>query len=149
MQEWQLNRTCRSIKLQQRHSSVNHSRRYIQLPAPESVEDLPAPTVVLSLQDRMDQSIGSVSQAESPITKEPAEDSIKQEFTRYSTNGIRGPLLEILNDALSSAQPTSTQAERNFSLAASIATKKRSKLDPGKLNACCFLKSYFLYYARK
>lgn len=81
---------------------------------------------------------------------EPADDAISQEFTRYSLNGIRGPLLEKLYDALCSAQPTSTQSERNFSLAAAITTKKRSnKIHPEKLNAACFLKNYFKHYVRK
>lgn len=95
-----------------------------------------------SLQDRLQKSINSVSNQNTTTTIEVL-DNYKKEFDSYDRHHFRGPILNKLYDAVCSVQPTSTQSERNFSMAAGVATKKRSKLSPEKLNAICFLKSYF------
>ena len=43
-----------------------------------------------------------------------------------------------------SVQPTSTQSERNFSLAGGVFTKTRTSLGDKEVDKLCFLKSYFL-----
>ena len=43
-----------------------------------------------------------------------------------------------------SVQPTSTQSERNFSLAGGVVTKTRTSLGDKEVDKLCFLKSYFL-----
>lgn len=101
-----------------------------------------ATAVALSYQERLELAVGSVQAG----TSQPQENasSFKKEFDFYDRHRVRGPLLDKLFDALCSAQPTSTQSERNFSLAAGIATKKRTRMSSEKLNACCFLKAYFM-----
>ena len=42
-----------------------------------------------------------------------------------------------------SVQPTSTQSERNFSLAGGVVTKTRTSLGDKEVDKLCFLKSYF------
>lgn len=95
-----------------------------------------------TLQDRLKMSIGSVEEGNFQI-QETSADQFKKAFEQYDRHRVRGPKLDQLFDALCSIQPTSTQSERNFSLASSIATPKRSRISPEKLNAICFLKSYF------
>lgn len=94
----------------------------------------------LSLHERLKMSIGSVQENSQ---REESSDQFKKAFDQYDRFNIRGPLLDKLFDALCSIQPTSTQSERNFSLASAIATPKRSRMSSDKLNAICFLKSYF------
>lgn len=62
----------------------------------------------------------------------------------YDKHGKRSPLLDQLFLALCSIQSTSTQSERNFSLAGSFVTKIRTRLSSSHLNMFCFLKSHFL-----
>jgi hypothetical protein len=95
-----------------------------------------------SLQDRLKIMVGSV-QSQQISTQQNDGDRFKKEFDYFDRHHIHGPFLSKLYESLLSAQPTSTQSERNFSLAASIATKKRAKLSSENLNACLFLKSFF------
>lgn len=69
---------------------------------------------------------------------------LNYEFAGYERNSILGGNLQKLLTALKSIQPTSTESERVFSLAANICTKKRTRLSDRSLNNICFLKSYFL-----
>jgi hypothetical protein len=117
-------------------------RLYTNKPAVASHEEIFVRSEEPNLQERLRMSVGSV-QAGGSQTQEHG-DIFKKEFDYYDRHGVRGPLLNKFYDAILSAQPTSTQSERNFSLAASIATKKRARMSSEKLNACCFLKSYFL-----
>ena len=94
-----------------------------------------------SLRERLKLSVGSVQQQSTQLQQ--VGDPFKKGFDNYDRHRIRSPLLNKFYDALCSVQPTSTQSERNFSLASGIATKIRAKLSSKKLNACCFLKSYF------
>lgn len=95
-----------------------------------------------SLQEKLEKSVGSVRDSQSSQLLE-SSDQYKKEFDYFDRHHVHGPFLTNFFSAILSAQPTSTQSERNFSLAASIITKKRSKLLSEKLNACFFLKSYF------
>lgn len=99
----------------------------------------------LSLQERLEVSVGSIN-PKSLLLLEHCSSNFKKEFDYYDRHKVRSPLLNKLYDALCSAQPTSTQSERNFSLAAGLCTKKRARMSSEKLNACCFLKSYFLNF---
>lgn len=105
------------------------------------VEQFTMPTESSSLRDRLLTSIESVHAGVSQSRE--SGDTFKKEFDSYDRHQERGPLLEKFFDALCSVQPTSTQSERNFSLAAGIGTKKRTKMSSDKFHACCFLKSYF------
>lgn len=95
-----------------------------------------------NIYDRLKTSIGSV-QHRNFQQNGTAADPYKKSFEQFDRQHVRGPELDKLFEALMCIQPTSTQAERNFSLAAGIATAKRSRMAPEKLNALCFLKSYF------
>lgn len=96
-----------------------------------------------SLQERLQMSIGSVSGGSSPQEEVEDDDPYKKEFELYGRFHGRGPFLNKLFDALCTVQPTSTQSERNFSLATAVLTKSRSRLGSEKLNAICVLKNYF------
>ncbi|CRK97875.1 CLUMA_CG011250, isoform A [Clunio marinus] len=54
--------------------------------------------------------------------------SIAKDFKFYDQHKKKGQILEKLNLSLCSTQPTSTQSERNFSLAASFICKQRTSL---------------------
>lgn len=95
-----------------------------------------------SLHDRLELSLGKLQSTGSP-QPQAYDDGFAKEFEMYERHKVRGPVLDKLYDALSSVQPTSTQSERNFSLAAVIATPKRARIAPKKINATCFLKGYF------
>lgn len=69
---------------------------------------------------------------------------LHHELVGYEKNSVLGDNLQKLLSALKSIQPTFTESERVFSLAASICTKKGSRLSDRSLNNICFLKSYFL-----
>ena len=107
-----------------------------------TVLEVSAPATPCSLQERLKMSVGSVNAG--PLQAQEIGDPFKKEFDSYDRHRVRGPLLNQFFDDLCSVQPTSTQSERNFSLAAGIATKKRARMSSEKLNACCFLKSYFM-----
>ena len=104
------------------------------------IQDNSTKSAEISIQDRLESNVGSV---QLQTTNKENGDLIEKEFDYYERHQIHGPLLTKLYDALLSVQPTSTQSERNFSLAASITTKKISRLSSEKLNASCFLKSFF------
>lgn len=94
-----------------------------------------------TVHQRLKMSIGSVQ--EGNLQRQESLDPTKKIFDLYDRQQFRGPKLNQLFNALMTIQPTSTQSERNFSLAAGIATTKRLKLTAKKLNALSFLKSYF------
>lgn len=95
-----------------------------------------------SLQERLKMSVGSLQSGSSVSAM--TSNSHKKDFEYYERHQVRSPMLNKLFDALSSLQPTSTQSERNFSLAANVMTPNRSRLSISKFDAQCFLKSYFL-----
>lgn len=68
---------------------------------------------------------------------------LMNEFTHYDKYSKRSPKLDRLFDALCSVQPTSTQNERNFSLAGNFISKLRTRLLDKNVDALCFLKSHF------
>lgn len=72
------------------------------------------------------------------------QSSIRKDFRTYDVHQQKSPLLEKLFIALCSAQPTSTQSERNFSLAAAFVSKQRTSLSDKHVDILCFLKSFFL-----
>lgn len=69
---------------------------------------------------------------------------LKHELTGYEKSFVLGENLQKMLAALKTIQPTSTESERVFSLAAHICTKRRVRLSDRSLNNICFLKSYFL-----
>lgn len=69
---------------------------------------------------------------------------IQKDLRYFEQHQVRSPLIEKLFFALCSAQPTSTQTERNFSLAASFVSKLRTSLTDKNVDVLCFLKSFFL-----
>jgi hypothetical protein len=87
-----------------------------------------------TLQVRLKHSIESFQPI--PLRVPETGDGIKEEFDCFDSNHINSPLLKKLNDALMSAQLTTTQSKRNFSVAESVSTKKRSQMKTLK-----FLKS--------
>lgn len=97
----------------------------------------------LNMQERLSLAIGSAKAGKPQHVGAPAGDDVKKLFEQYDRQRIRGPQLDKLFDALCSIQPTSTQNERNFSLAAGVATLKRNRLSSEKLSAIMFLKCYF------
>ena len=70
------------------------------------------------MQERLNLAIGSVQAGKSQHVGTPAKDDVKKLFEQYDRQLIREPQLDKLLDALCSIQPTSTQSERSFSLAA-------------------------------
>ena len=102
----------------------------------------PEPQACESLQERLGRAIGSVENVHSSESCSKS-DKVKKDLDFYERTGERRSSLLKLSDALGSIQSTSTQSERNFSLAAGIATKLRSRMSSKKLNACCFLKCFF------
>jgi hypothetical protein len=87
--------------------------------------------------------IESVKAGKSQHVGASVGDDVKKLFEQYDRQSIRGPQLDKFFDALCSTQPISTQSERNFFLAASVATLKRNRLSSEKLSAMMFLKCYF------
>ena len=77
--------------------------------------------------------------------EESAGNGFKTLFEHYDRHRIRRPQFDMFFDALCSIQSTSTKCERNFSLAASLATLKRNRLSSEKLSAICFLKRFFKF----
>ena len=53
-------------------------------------------------------------------------------------------ILECIDYFIDYVQPTSTQSERNFSIAGGIVTKTRTNLADETVDMFCFLKSYFV-----
>lgn len=92
------------------------------------------------LKDRLKFSVGNFHQGSQ---QQEVVNPYKKEFDYFDRYHTRGPMLNKLFIALCTAQPTSTQSERNFSLAAGIATKQRTRMSDEKINASCFLKWYF------
>lgn len=104
-------------------------------------ESISSPSSSSTLHERLNMSLGKLqSTATQP---EERNDNYKNAFDNYDRTKVRGPLLDKLFHALQSAQPTSTQSERNFSLAATVVTPERSRISTQKMNATCFLKGYF------
>lgn len=109
-----------------------------QSAASSSTAASPEPT---SLHDRLRMSIGSVRDKSSQ--QEENADQFKKEFDNYARYHERSPILNKFFEALCTVQPTSTQNERNFSLASAVVTVKRTRLHSNKLHATCFLKNFF------
>ena len=69
--------------------------------------------------------------------------SVKNEMTKFESNGYRGPHLTLEYEAILTIPPTSVESERAFSTAGYFCTKIRSRLNDETLNTLCFLRSYF------
>lgn len=72
--------------------------------------------------------------------------TLKHELTGFERSPLThlGVHLNGLLLALNTIQPTSTESERIFSLAANFNTKKRARLADDSMNVLSFLKSFFL-----
>ena len=93
---------------------------------------------------RLNSSIGSLKEQPQEKTSLNFNENLKREFQYFDRNMKRTPILEKLYEALLTVQPTSTQSERNFSLAGGVVTKTRTSLGDKEVDKLCFLKSYFL-----
>jgi hypothetical protein len=69
---------------------------------------------------------------------------ISKEFDLFKLTGKKTKSLQQLNDVLCTIKPTSTDAERSFSVAGCFCSKLRSRLSDKSLNALVFLKYYYL-----
>lgn len=100
----------------------------------------------LSLQEELNlsilESVADIKPSNNDVTR-CKRMTMKQEFNMFQATGERTPNLQLLRDALSTIKPTSTQNERNFSIATDFVSKKRTRLSSETLDALCFLKSYF------
>lgn len=101
------------------------------------------PVSIMTLQDRLRNSLDVLEKIKMSSNTEICE-SLKKDFEYYDKFGKKSPRLQSLLEALLTIPPTSTRAERNFSLAANIVTKQRSKLTDQHVDAIFFLKSFFL-----
>lgn len=110
------------------------------LPSENSSEGL-TEELSLSIHERLQQSVNEITSTKTTVTK---ESNYKKEFTLFDRHQERTPRLNLLYDALLSVQPTSTQSERNFSLAGNFVSKLRTRLSDVHIDALCFLKSYFI-----
>ena len=95
------------------------------------------------LYGKLKQSIGSATISNQTKLNGNPNDNIKKEFQCYEQTQKRTPILQKLYEALLTVQPTSTQSERNFSIARRIVTKTRSSHVDDTVDMFCFLKSYF------
>lgn len=75
---------------------------------------------------------------------EVPETDFQKDLRVYATRQEKSPMVEKLFLALCSIPPTSTQSERNFSLAGNFVSKLRTRLTPQHVDVLCFLKSYFI-----
>lgn len=123
-----------------RDSNSNKTRETSSSSSTTAAEEIQSTSKGASLHERMLSSIKSINPGNNEAQPQSTAEKI---FRDYHISGKRCGLLNKFLDALSTAQPTSTQSERNFSLAASISTKKRLKMKCEKLDAICFLKGYF------
>lgn len=69
--------------------------------------------------------------------------TIDKEFKLFETTKKPTENIKLLQAALLTIKPTSTQNERNFSVAADFVTKKRNRLSDSIVDILCFLKNYF------
>lgn len=104
-------------------------------------DDFSASTQGLTLQQKLQKSIKETTASQSQSEK---DENYKKEFQYYDRYQKRSPRLDQLFDGLCSVQPTSTQSERNFSLAGGFVSKLRTRLTDNHVDALCFLKSYFI-----
>lgn len=95
-----------------------------------------------NMYDRLQTCIGSVH-GKSNVVDVDEEINYKKEFQLYERFKKRSPLLESLHQALNTAQGTSTQSERDFSMAGWMVTKRRSKLKSETVDALCYLNRFF------
>lgn len=133
------NKIIHSLCLRRHQLSSSDSKWFeFEVADSDSSTSMPSST----FQERLKKSIGSVNE-ERTIQKQ-IKDRFKSEFDFYDRHQERGPLLNKFLEDLLSIQPISIQSERNFSLAAGMATKTRTKMSSQKLHALCFLKSFFI-----
>lgn len=108
----------------------------------ENIEECPDREEEVSLQQQINFAITkSLREYESPNADK--FQSLTNEFKIFEANGKRTSNLQNLLDALLTIKPTSTQNERNFSIATDYVTKKRTRMGDSTLDALCFLKHYF------
>ena len=70
--------------------------------------------------------------------------SLTKEFNLHEATCKLTPNLNLLLNALLTIRPTSTQNERNFSIAGNFVSKRRSRLSDKSIDVLCLLKQYFL-----
>lgn len=94
-----------------------------------------------SLYQRLKAAVRDVTMPES---RQQQDENLKKEFEYFDRYKKRTPKLDNLFDALCSVQATSTQSERNFSLASNFVSKLRTRLKDVHVDALTFLKSFFM-----
>lgn len=90
----------------------------------------------------LEQSINS-SLAKDEVKNDIIVNTIYKEISLFEITGQITPNLSLIKNALLTIRPTSTENERNFSIAGHIVSKKRTRLSDKSINALCFLKYYF------
>lgn len=70
--------------------------------------------------------------------------NLKQEFKLFEATMKKTETLDMIYKALKMIKPTSTDAERTFSISGDFCTKKRTRLTDNSLNSLVMLKYYFL-----
>lgn len=112
---------------------------------PEEVEAMDQDVVhVQEEYSLVDELNAAISAATTENLINPGFDKLKQEFNIFKLTGNKTENVILLQNALKTIRPTSTESERTFSLANNFCTKIRSKLSDKSLNALVFLKSHFL-----
>lgn len=105
--------------------------------SPTEAEEKSSQCQSKSLSDFVQKEMSSSEQSSS-------QSNIKDEFKSMIATKVLTPKLELLYNALSTIQPSSTSCEEAFSVASLFATKLRNRSGPILLNALVFLKYYFL-----
>lgn len=69
--------------------------------------------------------------------------SFRNELNIYEKTGQKTQNVERLIGAFNTIKPTSTQNERNFSIAGNFVSEKRTRLSDEAIDSLCFLKHHF------
>lgn len=112
---------------------------------PVEQQSQPQTSTSTSMHSRLMQAVnrGKKVATPNPNADNLYNNSMRNAFTRYDQSGFKTIELENLYAALLTAPPTSTQSERNFSLAGAFVTKIRTRLGDKVVDPLSFLKSYF------
>lgn len=70
--------------------------------------------------------------------------SIKRDFVMLEANGTKSKALQRLESTVKAVRPTSTEAERTFSVATNFVNKLRTRLADSVLDTLVFLKFFFI-----
>lgn len=112
------------------------------------------PTEILTLKQKLQDAIGSVTTRTKPNWRQISENPkvhlkslnvIKKEMSLFENGGLRGLYLQKCYEYLLTVPPTSVEAERAFSSAVTFATKLRSRLSDSTLDTLVFLRAYFIF----